>query len=144
MSVKIIVQFLPINLIVLIGFIFFYFPNKASEFIEKNNHVCSGKVISDHVSLSIAKEECIKDSRCNGIFDVGCSAEMFWTCTGNMKPGFILKNNVGSSINQSASIRAWERGNKEQVSNPCDNFLFVLHILNEFTMNIFLIIVLLQ
>ena len=82
--------------------------------------VCSGKVINDFVSLSIAKEECKKDSICNGIFDVDCDGEMFWTCSGKMKPWFILKDKhgtwktgrdvYGKPINKSVSSCAWEKG----------------------------------
>ena len=47
--------------------------------------MCSGKLIQGYSSLWTAKKECKKDAKCNGIVNIGCKYEMFWTCNGKIK-----------------------------------------------------------
>ena len=62
----------------------------------------------------MAKEDCIKDELCNGIFDVGCEGSRYWTCKGSMKLAFDTKFDEQSLqwVNTSISTCAWEKDKK--------------------------------
>ena len=51
------------------------------------NATCVGNVLEGFSSLSSAKDGYKDDKNCNGIFDVGCDDELFWTCRGKIELG---------------------------------------------------------
>ena len=42
-------------------------------------------MIEGYFSLSIAMDECLKDNKCNGVFDANCDEHLFWTCKGGIE-----------------------------------------------------------
>ena len=65
-------------------------------------------------SFDDAKQACIDDDTCKGLFDVNCEGFLFWICRGNIQLGF-----VESDIDYTGSYKpeydatstcAWEKG----------------------------------
>ena len=75
----------------------------ALEFTKYDNSACSGNVIRVYFSLTIAKDECSKDSKCNGIFDANCDEHLFWKCEDGIE---------SSTENEANNSCVWKKGSK--------------------------------
>ena len=51
------------------------------------NSTCFGKIIEGYYSFSEAQGACKYDNNCNGIVDVNCDSDLFWTCRGEIGLG---------------------------------------------------------
>ena len=86
----------------MILFFGYHNPHVISEFEGKVDSMCNGQAIKGYVSLSAAKEACSKDVSCNGIFDVLCDNDMYWTCEGKIEP----------DLSSSSKSCAWKKGER--------------------------------
>ena len=87
----------------------------TSAFSKRENLFCSGIATEGHLSKGDAMKECMKNKRCNGVFDVLCDEYLFWPCEGK------VESSSDSAVNTSCG---WKKG-KEYECELLDFYSFL-------------------